>query len=343
MPDATLPLRPFEDLTPAVVLDALQALGHLGDGRLLQLNSFENRVFQVMLEDGSSLVAKFYRQGRWTDLQILEEHAFAREAAAEDLPVAAPLVLQAADASVTLCGSPPTLAHYRVPGATSAPWRVAVWERAAGRAPELEDPAVLRRLGATLGRLHQVGARADFTHRVDFLPGPDTAQAMRRIAESGQVPADQWPAWSAICEQACQHIASTFDLHRPRTLRIHGDCHPGNLLWRDGAPNLLDFDDTCRGPAIQDLWMLLPGDAGAASMALDGLLEGYESWRAFDRQEIALIEVLRLARMIRHNAWVAARWDDPAFPTAYPGFGGSAYWAQQTAELREQLGACMPG
>ena len=330
---------PFAGLTPDVALDALAAVGFDGDGRLTQLNSFENRVLQVMLDDGRAVIAKFYRPARWSDEQIAEEHAFSQEAAAEDVPVVAPLALRPPlhGSGVTPCApAAATLARYD--GAAGC-WRFAVWPRRAGRSPELEDPEVLHRLGQTLARLHRIGERSAFRHRRHMDLAADARAAAALLADGDAVPPDQAAAWSGACAQAIAAIDRAVAGTQPASLRLHGDCHPGNLLWRDGHPNLVDLDDACNGPAVQDLWMLLSGDPEAAREQLNWLLQGYEQVRPFDHRELALVDALRLCRMLRHNAWVFQRWADPAFPIAYPDFGSSSYWAQQVMQLREQVAA----
>lgn len=330
----------YSELDPGAVLEALDAVGLRGDGRLLQLNSYENRVFQVFLEDGDVVVAKFYRPGRWTNAQILEEHAFALELAQAEVPVIAPRVLQPAPDTpvpVALAGDPPTLATL---GTAAAPHRFAVSDRSAGRAPELEDPLVMEWLGRFLGRLHAVGATAPFQHRRTMDVATFGTAARQRLLDGRFVPEPQDVLWAAASEQALVLAQQAFDrLPGARQLRLHGDCHPGNILWRDEGPHVVDLDDACNGPAVQDLWMLLSGDRPTMSMQLESLLEGYESFMRFDRRELTLIEPLRTLRMIHHSAWIAERWEDPAFPAAFPWFGTAAYWQQQTQQLREQIEA----
>jgi Ser/Thr protein kinase RdoA (MazF antagonist) len=328
----------YADLSPQQVLDTLDAIGFRGDGRILQLNSYENRVFQVFLEDGQAVVAKFYRPGRWSDAQILEEHAFALELAAAEVPVVPPLPLPAAAGGPVLQLQPaasPTLATLRRDG---APHRVTVAARCAGRAPELEAPQVLRRLGRFIGRLHDVGRRRDFEHRHVIRPGIDARAAQYRLLDGGFVPATEAGAWRAISDAAVTAIDAAFGSHADLvTLRLHGDCHLGNVLWRDEGPHVVDLDDACMGPAVQDLWMLVAGDASTAAAQWRELLTGYEEFMDFDDRERALIEPLRTLRMLRHSAWLADRWTDPAFPAAFPFFGSSAYWSEQIAQLREQV------
>jgi Ser/Thr protein kinase RdoA (MazF antagonist) len=328
----------YSELEPARVLDALDAVGLRGDGRLLQLNSYENRVFQVHLEDGGVVVAKFYRPQRWSDAQILEEHAFALELAAQDVPVVAPRELHATSDAVTLHGTPSTLAHV-------GPHRLCVSDRHAGRGPELEDPEALEWLGRFLGRLHAVGARQPFAHRRTL--GPVwAAEARRRILAGPQLPAAERDAWSERSGTAMQLIERAFtDAGAPTALRLHGDFHPGNIMWRmesspaTSGPHVVDLDDACNGPAVQDLWMLLSGDTAAMRRQLAHLLDGYRTFMPFDDRQLALVEPLRTLRMICHSAWIADRWDDPAFPIAFPWFSSAGYWAQQTMQLNEQIDA----
>ena len=329
----------YADLTPSVVLDALQAVGFLGDGRILQLNSYENRVFQVMLEDGGAVVAKFYRRGRWSNAQIVEEHAFALELARAEVPVIAPLVLvhsDPTDAGLQLLPEPgpATLALRQ---GDQGLHRYAVATRHAGRAPELEDDAVLLRLGGFIGRLHAVGVRRAFAHRRTLDAPRDAREAVALLLDGGFVSDNQREGWAAACAEAITCIDAAWCAQPPKSIRLHGDCHPGNLLWRDAGAHVVDLDDACMGPAVQDLWMLLSGEPEAMARQLGLLLRGYAPFIDFDRRELALIEPLRLLRMIRHNAWVAQRWHDPAFPAAFPDFGSSGYWGQQTMQLREQL------
>ena len=335
---------PYARLTPDVVLDALDSVGLRGDGRLLQLNSYENRVFQVFLEDGRVVVAKFYRPARWSDAQILEEHAFASELAAAEIPVVAPWALQL-DAEprlpAQLLGSPATLARI---GAPPSAFRVSVSPRCAGHAPDLDHDDHLEWIGRFIGRMHAVGATRPFSARRRF-----------DIATFGEAPRD-WlvahdtlapdvlPDWLATVNTALDEARRSFgEAGKLRDIRLHGDCHPGNILWRDegelAGPHFVDLDDAVNGPAVQDLWMLLSGDRGTMTRQLAAVLAGYEAFMDFNPRELRLVEALRTLRMIHHSAWIAQRWNDPAFPPAFPWFGTSSYWAQQTTQLREQVAA----
>ncbi len=316
--------HPYETLTPDVVLDALASVGLYGDGRLLALSSYENRVYQVHLDDAvqgqAQVVAKFYRPGRWSEAAILEEHAFAAELAAAEVPAVAPLVLEGR-----------TLHQH-------AGFAFSVCPRRGGRAPELDDPEVLEWIGRFLARIHVVGARSDFSQR-PVLDVQSFAREPREWLLSHQaIPLDVESAWARQCDAAITAIEAAFAACPVPRLRLHGDCHPGNILWTpDQGPHFVDLDDARMGPAVQDLWMLLSGDRQQRQRQLGALLDGYEEMREFDRRELALIEPLRTLRLIHYSAWLARRWDDPAFPQAFPWFGSSDYWRGQVQMLEEQL------
>jgi len=296
----------------------------------------------VFLDDGRAVVTKFYRPHRWSDDQILEEHSFALELAAAEVPVVAPLVLSAhRGTGLRLAGEPATLACLQH---GTALHRFSVSPRCAGREPELEDPSTLRQLGRFIGRLHGIGAARPFLHRLLFNPPQAARAAMARLHELDAITREARPAWQSACGRALDAVDQAFVQHGPlQTLRLHGDCHLGNVLWRDGGPHVVDLDDACTGPAVQDLWMLVSGDAATMAQQLRHLLDGYCQFRDFDPRELALIEPLRTVRMVRHSAWLAERWHDPAFPAAFGYFGTTAYWQQQATQLREQLEVMAPG
>lgn len=329
-----IPSNGYADLTPTQVLDALEQVGMHGDGRILQLNSYENRVFQVFLEDGSAVVTKFYRPARWSDAQIIEEHRFALELEREEVPVVAPMSLVSLS---TDAATPTTLACVRT-GQTLH--RFSVSRRCAGREPELDDPDTLQWLGRFIARMHAVGRKRSFEHRRRMQPAAD-ALAARDLLLQGRFVADEHlPAWQQACDAAIQALSLCFERVGPRPqLRLHGDCHPGNVLWREEGPHVVDLDDACMGPAVQDLWMLVSGDADSMAAQMRLLLQGYRQFMPFDERELTLVEPLRTLRMLRHSAWLAERWHDPAFPRAFPWFDSAAYWSEQTTQLREQIEA----
>jgi len=309
----------YASLDPVVVLDAIETVGLRGDGRLLTLNSYENRVYQVWLEDNSSVVVKFYRPGRWSAAQIAEEHAFAKELAEREIPVVAPLL------------------H-----GTFKEFIFAVYPRRGGRTPELDNPKVLEWIGRFLGRIHAVGATRPFVERPALNPQTFGAEPRAWLLEHNCVPAELLDAWKAITEQALSAVGRGFSLAGdPGQIRLHGDCHPGNILWTDGmegaGPHFVDLDDARMGPAAQDLWMLLSGDRATQTRALSDVLSGYEDFMEFDRRELNLVEALRTLRLIHYSAWIARRWDDPAFPAAFPWFNTTRYWQDRILELREQI------
>jgi len=333
MPPSPSPDTPYAGLTPEVVLDALDSAGLRGDGRLIQLNSYENRVFQVFLEDKRVVVAKFYRRGRWSDAQILEEHAFAAELAAAEIPVVAPWPLPG-DAG----GAGSTLCRYVAGGPDGDTHRFSITERRSGRAPELEDESALEWIGRFIGRMHAVGAKAPFAHRLALTPESFGEAPREWLLGTGIIPPDARPAWEEASATALAEVRARFEaVGETRRLRLHGDCHIGNVLWTEAGPHFVDLDDALTGPAVQDLWMLLSGERHVATRQLNALLAGYEDFMDFDWRELRLIEALRTLRMIHYSAWLARRWSDPAFPVAFPWFGAPVYWTDQTVRLREQI------
>ena len=313
----------YQALGPDQVLDALEGLGWRCDGRLLALNSYENRVYQVGVEDGSPVIAKFYRPGRWTDAAILEEHAFSRELAARDIPAVPPLE-DAAGATLHHAGA----------------YRVAVYPRRGGRAPELERLDNLEVLGRHMGRIHAMGAVRGFRHRPTLSVESFGERSRAFLLAGDWLPADLLAAYESVSRDALERVRLCWERagdHAP--IRLHGDAHPGNILWRDDAPHFVDFDDARMGPAVQDLWMFLSGDRPERTAQLDAILEGYGAFLPFPMNQRHLIEALRTLRIMRHTAWIARRWDDPAFPQAFPYFNEQRYWQEHILSLREQIAA----
>ena len=316
---------PYAGLTPDAVLNAIDSTGLSTDGRQLALNSYENRVFQVGLDDGSVVVAKFYRPDRWSDAQILEEHAFIAELAEREIP---------AVPALTIAGH--TLHSFEG-------FRFAVFPRAGGRAPNMDDPSVREWLGRFLGRIHAVGRGKPYTDRPALDIATFGVEPRRFLLEGGWLPPELKGVYDGVSKQALDLIAVQYDRGAHHSLRLHGDCHEGNVLWTDSVnnvgPHFVDFDDSRMGPAVQDFWMLLGAGRDEQTERLADLLEGYEDFAEFDRRELALIEPLRTLRLLHYSAWIARRWDDPAFPAAFPWFNTQRYWEDRILELREQIAA----
>ncbi len=316
------PQAPYASLSPEAVLDALESLGLHCDGRVLALNSYENRVYQVGIEDAVPVIAKFYRPGRWSDAAIGEEHAFATELAAQEIPVVAPLAFAGA------------MLH------THAGFRFAVFPRRGGHWPELATAAEREWLGRLLGRIHAVGRAGRFAQRGRLSIEELGWDAREQVLEGDWMPDYLADKYARVTEELLAHIeAQAADWGGAATLRILGDCHRGNILWTDAGPHFVDLDDCLTGPAIQDLWMLLAGGAGEMRRDLTDLLAGYEQFLPFDRAQLRLIEPLRALRMMHYSAWLARRWSDPAFPLAFPWFTGPRYWEEHYRALEEQLQA----
>ena len=317
LPDATS----FATLSPDTVLDALDSVGLFGDGRLLALNSYENRVYQVGMEEGPPLVAKFYRPLRWSAGQILEEHAFSQQLVDEEIPVVPAMALESG-----------TTLHCH------EGFRFAVFRRHGGRAPELDNPDTLEWMGRFIGRIHAVGMQQPYAER----PALDIASFGEEprdwLLSNNFIPDELKASWLSTVDHALDGVRRCFDrAGEVKALRLHGDCHVGNVLWTDAGPHFVDFDDSRSGPAVQDLWMLLSGERGDMVRQLSDLLAGYESFCEFEPRELYLIEALRTLRLIHYSAWLARRWDDPAFPVAFPWFNTQRYWQDRILELREQI------
>lgn len=314
--------HPYAALTPDCVLDALDGIGYRTSGSQFPLNSYENRVYQVGIDDEPPVIAKFYRPGRWSEAQILEEHAFAAELVAHEIPVVAPL----AQDGRTL------FAHQG--------FLFAVFPRRGGRAPELDQPDTLEWLGRFLGRIHAVGAVRPFAERPALTPQTFGAAPRDLLLAGSFVPDDLLPAYRSVVDQALQGVAYCYE--RAGTvpaIRLHGDVHGGNMLWTPDGPHFVDLDDARMGPAVQDLWMLLSGEREDRVRQLADVLAGYEDFCEFDPRELYLIEALRTLRLIHYAGWLAQRWDDPAFPHAFPWFNTQRYWQDHILALREQVAA----
>lgn len=313
--------HPFATLGPGRVLDAIDAAGLLTDGRLLALGSYENRVYQAGLDAGGFIVAKFYRPDRWSDEAILEEHAFTCMLAEAEIPVVPPITLPDGD----------TLAHHDG-------FRLAVFERRGGRSPELDDPAVLSWIGRFIGRIHGAGQVMPFRHRLTLDVQTWGEQPSAIVLASSHLPADLRDAYALAAQQALDGVRQCFErAGSVRQVSLHGDCHPGNVLWTDAGPHFVDFDDACTGPAVQDLWMLLSGDRSEMTRQLVELTSGYEDFAEFNPREAGLIEALRTLRLIHYAAWLARRWDDPAFPAAFPWFNTRGWWEEHVGNLSDQV------
>jgi Ser/Thr protein kinase RdoA (MazF antagonist) len=317
--ESTTGSHPYEALAPTRVLEAAEALGLVTDGRLLALNSYENRVWQVGLDDGEPVIAKFYRPGRWSDEAIAEEHAFTAELAGAGLSVVAPLVFDGR-----------TLHEH-------AGFRYALFPRQGGHAPEPAHEPTLRRIGRALGRLHAVGRARDFSHRPAISIDSLGAKPRAWLLDHGWLPPHLEDAFASLTADVLAHAEAAWQrAGEIATIRLHGDCHPGNILWRD-APHFVDLDDCRSGPAVQDLWMLVSGERAERERQWSWLLEEYALFADFDARELQLVESLRALRMIHYQAWLARRWADPAFPRAFPWFDDPRHWEGVIGQLREQL------
>ncbi|WP_157314046.1 serine/threonine protein kinase [Chitinibacter sp. GC72] len=327
---ATTP--PYAELNPDLILNAIEGLGLRTSGHLLALNSYENRVYQIGLEEdnpwGRYIVAKFYRPERWSNAQILEEHAFSAELAGYEIPVVAPLELQ---------GNTLHIAHHKEQDMQQG-FRFAIFPRRGGRSPELDQRETREWIGRFLGRIHAVGQKQPFTKRPALQPDSFGRESVAYLLASDFIPPDLRAAYQSVTAQALDAIDACYQrAGRVATLRLHGDCHASNILWTDAGPHFVDFDDARNGPAIQDLWMLLSGERHEQQAQLNDILFGYEDFADFDPTELHLLEALRTLRLLHYSAWLARRWHDPAFPAAFPWFDSPIYWQNRILELREQI------
>lgn len=313
--------HPYDALTHERVMDAIEQLGWVCDARIFPLNSYENRVYQVGIEDDLPIIAKFYRPDRWSAEAIQEEHDFLLELKANELPVVAP---------ITVNGR--TLFE-------DAPFYFALFPRRGGQAPELANPDDLELLGRWLGRLHSIGERQTFQHRPSMAGAPDLAQAAQQVLNSSLMPMHYADEYQTLMAQLQTGISERFVADELSTLRLHGDLHVGNLLLREQILYMVDFDDSLNGPAMQDIWMLLSGEDHEQRLQLSYIREGYEMFRPFPVRELPLIDSLRTMRICRHAGWLCQRWQDPAFPNAFPWVAKDHYWMQHIGALRECIGA----
>lgn len=315
---------PYEGLSPDLILDSLEDFGLVTTGGLLPLNSYENRVYQVELDEQSSLdqfvVVKYYRPERWSDEEIFEEHEFTLELAELDLPVVAPLAFDGA-----------TLLTYQG-------FRFAVFPRQGGHPPNLENTEDFKVLARTLGRIHSVGAVKKFTHRARLSIDRLGHSSRDFLLSNNWLPLELEEAYASVSEHLLTSIEQLLPAEMPEQ-RIHGDCHMGNVLWRGDLPHFVDLDDCVMGPEVQDLWMLLSGERDEMEGQLRVLLDAYLPFHELGLQTLAYIEPLRTLRLMHHAAWLARRWDDPAFPSAFPWFDSEKYWSEHILELREQQSA----
>ncbi len=320
MPQSQDHFTPYYRLDPEELIKVVESTGLLCDGRMLALNSYENRVYQVGIDDAQPLVVKVYRPGRWTDEQILEEHTFALEIAEAEIPLVPPLAIKGK-----------TLHEYNG-------FRFALFERRGGHAPELDQKDTRIRLGRFLGRMHAVAAQKSFKHRPSLTIESFGREPVAALLAGQWLPPHLETAFSSLASDLLKSIEASFSrAGNFSKIRLHGDCHPGNILWRDG-PLFVDLDDCRSGPAVQDLWMLLSGESNEMAEQMQDVLEGYSRFCHFNLRELNLIEALRTLRMLHHAAWLANRWQDPAFPIAFPWFGEPRYWEDLVLNLREQLG-----
>lgn len=317
--EKTLLDQAYAKLSPSDVLNNIERFGYQCDGRLLALNSYENRVYRVGMDDGSSVVAKFYRPKRWSNEAILEEHHYTQTLAELEIPVVAPIEI---DGTTLL---------------ETQDFRIALFINRGGRAPDLEDFDQLEQMGRFMGRIHQVGQTEQFTHRPTLDIESFGYQPRDFVLGNNFIPADLVQAYESLTEQLLKEAAQCYEraVEVP-LIRTHGDCHPSNILWTDDGPHIVDFDDARMAPAVQDLWMFLAGDRSEQTAGLDAVLTGYTEFCDFDARQLHLIEALRTLRLIHYYGWLARRWDDPAFKIAFPWFNTQRCWEDHVLSLREQ-------
>lgn len=317
MTDTTIP---FAALSPDVILDAVDHLGLVTDGRILSLNSYENRVYQIGIEDASPIVAKFYRPHRWSDISILEEHQFVKTLAENEIPVVAATVIR-----------DQTLFSFQ-------DFKFSIFPKHGGRAPDLDQKGVLEWIGRFIGRIHAVGSLQPFQHRPALNIHTFGEAPSQYLISHGFLPNELLEVYQGVVNQALNGVRRCFDRAGDvASIRLHGDCHMGNLLWTDEGPHFVDFDDSRMGPAIQDIWMMLSGEPDEMHQQFKQVLQGYEDFFEFNPREVHLVEALRTLRLIHYSSWIASRWNDPAFTAAFTWFNTQQYWQDRILELREQI------
>jgi Ser/Thr protein kinase RdoA (MazF antagonist) len=315
--------HPYERLTPDTVLDAVEALGLRPDGHILALNSYENRVYQIGIEDEPPIIAKFYRPERWTPEAIREEHGFTLELAEQEIPVVAPLRDDHGD----------TLHEHEG-------FLYALFPRRHGHWPELDNLDNLEWMGRFIGRIHAIGTLRPFEHRPTLSLKSFGTESYQYLMEHGFIPHELELAYRSLAEDVLKQVEACYQrAGEVAYLRLHGDCHPGNILWREDGPWFVDMDDCRMGPAVQDLWMLLSGDRAEMTAQLSEIVDGYDQFHLFDPRELHLVEALRTLRMLHYSAWLARRWQDPAFPRSFPWFNTPRYWDEHILQIREQIAA----
>lgn len=309
----------YANLSPDEVLNSVEKFGLRCDGRLLALNSYENRVYRVGLDNGDHIVAKYYRPQRWSDDAILEEHAYTLKLFEQEIPVVAPMLIN----GTTLL--------------KTDQFRIALFVNRGGRALDLENFDQLEQMGRFMGRIHQVGRSQPFQYRPSLTIQSFGYEPRNFLLENNFIPTDLLDAYSSLTQQLLLEAQQCYERAGDISLiPCHGDAHPSNILWTDKGPHIVDFDDARTAPAIQDLWMFLSGDRADQTAGLDAVLSGYTEFSDFEPRELHLIEALRTLRLIHYYGWLAKRWDDPAFKRAFPWFNTQRCWEDHILNLREQ-------
>jgi len=318
-PEAIEDQHDFAELQPDTIIDAIEKLNLACDARIFALNSYENRVYQIGIEDKQPVIGKFYRPNRWSDEQILEEHVFTENLSQLEIPVIAPIAF-----------ADKTLIYHNQ-------YRFALYPRHGGRTPELDNKDHLQWIGRFIGRIHSVGATESYQHRPAIDINSFAIEASQFLIANEFIPDYLNEAYQSLINDLIKLLEQRFELVKYDSIRLHGDCHPGNILWTDKGPHFVDFDDSRMGPTIQDLWMLLSGDNEEQTVQLNHILDGYFEFHEFNPAESRLIEPLRTLRIIYYASWLAKRWSDPTFPLNFPWFNTPNYWEQHILELREQF------